>query len=112
MKRAPQYKDIGCNPFSGRLTHSTRQMREHKSVSPNYRRLSTSTIVCVRRKDFKGDDAQVERCFVIKMSNLVELFLGVRFAFLKRRRRNDFLDRRLDVVVIDGCDFGVVCYCC
>jgi hypothetical protein len=23
--------------------------------------------------------------------------LGVRFAFLKRRRRNDFLDRRLDV---------------
>jgi hypothetical protein len=66
----------------------------------------------VRRKDFKGDDAQVERCFVIKMSNLVELFLGVRFAFLKRRRRNDFLDRRLDVVVIDGCDFGVVCYCC
>ncbi len=35
---------IGCNPFSGRLTHSTRQMREHKTVSPNYRRLSTSTI--------------------------------------------------------------------
>ncbi len=50
MKRAPQYKDIGCNPFSGRLTRSTRQMREHKTVSPNYRRLSTSTIVvCVEK---------------------------------------------------------------
>ena len=53
MKRAPQYKDIGCNPFSGRLTHSTRQVREHKTVSPNYRRLSTSTIVFVRRKDLR-----------------------------------------------------------
>ncbi len=40
----------------------TRQMRKHKTVSPNYRRLSTSTIVFVRRKDFKGNDAQVERC--------------------------------------------------
>jgi len=50
MKRAPQYKDIGCNPFSGRLTHSTRQMREHKTVSPNYRRLSTSTIVLCDEK--------------------------------------------------------------
>ena len=53
MKRAPQYKDIGCNPFSGRLTHSTRQMRERKTVLPNYRRLSTSTIVFVRRKDLR-----------------------------------------------------------
>ena len=86
MKRAPQYKDIGCNPFSGRLTHSTRQMREHKTVSPNYRRLSTSTIVFVRRKDFKGDDAQVERCFVIKMSNLVELF-GCAFCFLEEKKK-------------------------
>ena len=50
MKRAPQYKYIGCNPFSGRLTHSTRQMREHKTVSPNYRRLSTSTIVVCDEK--------------------------------------------------------------
>ena len=50
MKRAPQYKYIGCNPFSGRLTHSTRQMREHKTVSPNYRRLSTSTIVLCDEK--------------------------------------------------------------
>jgi hypothetical protein len=49
-------------PFSGRLTRPTRQMREHKTVLPNYRRLSTSTIVCVRRKDFRGDDAQVARC--------------------------------------------------
>ena len=32
---------IGCNPFSGRLTHLTRQMREHNTVSPNYRHLST-----------------------------------------------------------------------
>ena len=62
MKRAPQYKDIGCNPFSGRLTHSTRQMREHKTVSPNYRRLSTSTIVVCDEKIFKGNDAQAERC--------------------------------------------------
>ena len=82
MKRSPQYKDIGCNPFSGRLTHSTRQMRKHKTVSPNYRRLSTSTIVFVRRKDFKGNDAQVERCFVIVMSNLVEFFFGVCVCFL------------------------------
>ena len=50
MKRAPQYKYIGCNPFSGRLTRSTRQMREHKTVSPNYRRLSTSTIVVCDEK--------------------------------------------------------------
>ncbi len=40
---------IGCNPFSGRLTHSTRQMREHKTVSPNYRHLSTSTILCIEK---------------------------------------------------------------
>ena len=61
-------------------------MREHKSVSPNYRRSSTSTIVFVRRKDFKGDDAQVERCFVIKMSNLVELF-GCAFCFLEEKKK-------------------------
>jgi hypothetical protein len=41
--------NIGCNPFSGRLTHSTRQMREHKTVSSNYRRLSTSTIVFIEK---------------------------------------------------------------
>ena len=46
--------------------------------------------------------------FVIVMSNLVELFGCVRFAF-ERRRRNDFLDRRLDVCCLDGCYFGVVC---
>ena len=56
-------------------------MREHKTVSPNNRRLSTSTIVFVRRKDFKGNDAQAERCFVIVMSNLVELFGCVRLLF-------------------------------
>ena len=96
MKRAPQYKYIGCNPFSGRLTHSTRQMREHKTVSPNYRRLSTSTIVFVRRKDFQEEWCSSWTMFVIAMSNLVELF-GCAFAFWERRRRNDFLDRRLDV---------------
>ena len=37
-------------PFSGRLTRSTRQMREHKTVLPNYRRLSTSTIVLCDEK--------------------------------------------------------------
>jgi len=112
MKRAPQYKDIGCNPFSGRLTHSTRQMREHKTVSPNYRRLSTSTIVFVRRKDLRE--------MMLKLSDVCDcdeqlswIIFGCAFCFfLKRRRRNDFLDRRLDVVVIDGCEFGVVCYCC
>jgi hypothetical protein len=61
MKRASNIGILDVS-FSGRLTRSTRQMREHKTVSPNYRRLSTSTIVCVRRKDFKGDDAQVARC--------------------------------------------------
>ncbi len=45
--------------------------------------------------------------FVIAMSNLVEL-CGCAFAFWERRRRNDFLDRRLDVCYLDGCDFGVV----
>ena len=45
--------------------------------------------------------------FVIVMSNLVELF-GCAFAFfLERRRRNDFLDRRLDVCCLDGCNW---CY--
>ncbi len=43
-------KYIGCNPFSGRLTRSTRQMRGHKTVWPNYRRLSTSTIVLCDEK--------------------------------------------------------------
>jgi hypothetical protein len=42
--------NIGCNPFSGRLTHSTRQMREHKTVSPNYCHLSTSTLFCVTKR--------------------------------------------------------------
>ena len=37
-------------PFSGRLTRPTRQMREHKTVLPNYRRLSTSTIVSCDEK--------------------------------------------------------------
>ena len=113
MKRAPQYKYIGCNPFSGRLTHSTRQMREHKTVSPNYRRLSTSTIVVCDEKILREKWCSSCTMFVNVMSNLVEFFFVCAFAFfLERRRRNDFLDRRLDVCCVDGCDFGVVCYCC
>ena len=51
--------------------------------------------------------------FVIVMSNLVELFGCVRFAFFWREEEEmTFLDRRLDVDCLDGCDFGVVCYCC
>ena len=111
MKRAPQYKYIGCNPFSGRLTHSTRQMREHKTVSPNYCRLSTSTIfVC---------DEKILREMMLKLNDVCDcdeqfswiVWVCVCF-FLERRRRNDFLDRRLDVCCLDGCDFGVICYCC
>jgi hypothetical protein len=41
------------------------------------------------------------------MSNLVEFFFGCAFAFLERIRRNDFLDRRLDVCCLDGCNW---CY--
>jgi len=69
---------------------SIRLFRQTTVVYP-HRQLLCAT------KRFKGNDAQAERCFVIVMSNLVEFFLVVRFAFLERRRRNDFLDRRLDV---------------
>ena len=35
------------------------------------------------------------------------------FCFLRREEEEmTFLDRRLDVCCLDGCDFGVVCYCC
>jgi hypothetical protein len=33
---------------------------------------------------------------------------GFCFFLERRRRRNDFLDRRLDFCCLDGCDFGVV----
>ena len=98
MKRAPQYKYIGCNPFSGRLTHSTRQMREHKTVSPNYRRLSTSTIVFVRRKDLREMMLKLnDVCDCDEQLSWIIWVCAFAFFFLERRRRNDFLDRRLDV---------------
>ena len=113
MKRAPQYKDIGCNPFSGRLTRSTRQMREHKTVSPNYRRLSTSTIVLC--------DEKILREMMLKLNDVCDcdeqlswIIWVCAFCFLRREEEEVtfFLDRRLDVCCLDGCDFGVVCYCC
>ncbi len=52
---------------------------------------------CVRRKDIKGDDAQVGRCFVFCHEQLSWIIWVCAFAFWERRRRNDFLDRRLDV---------------
>ncbi len=50
--------------------------------------------------------------FLVVMSNLVELFGCVRLLFRKEEEEMTFLDRRLDVCCLDGCDFGVVCYCC
>ncbi len=48
---------------------------------------------------------------MVVMSNLVELFGCVRLLFRREEEEMTFfLDRRLDV--LDGCDFGVVCYCC
>jgi hypothetical protein len=45
----------------------------------------------VPRKDiFKGDDAQAERCFVIVMSNLVELFGCVRLLFRREEEEMTF----------------------
>ncbi len=75
---------IRCNPFSGKLTHSTRQMREHKAVSSNYRHLSTSTIVFV------------EEGSVRKGVRMFQIFV---LCFLEEGRKW-LLDRRLDGVKI------------
>ena len=113
MKRAPQYKDIGCNPFSGRLTRSTRQMREHKSVLPNYRRLSTSTIVLCNEKIYLRE-------MMLNLNDVCDcdeqlswiIWVCAFCFFFGEKKKKWLLDRRLDVCCSDGCDFGVVCYCC
>ena len=51
-------------PFSGGLTRLTRQMREHKTVLPNYRRLSTSTIVVC--------DEKIIREMLLKLNDVCE----------------------------------------
>ena len=112
MKRAPQYINIlDVTPFlEGWL------VRPGKCVS--IRLFRQTTVVYPHRQLFLCDE-KILREMMLKLNDVCDcdeqfswiVWVCVCF-FLERRRRNDFLDRRLDVCCLDGCDFGVVCYCC